>query len=193
MCQSGGIDLQSGGKWDKIWRLLGSGEGMWDAGLARRPPIKEREEHMFLGQYTHAIDEKGRLTIPARFREALAHGAYISQGFERNLMVLTANAFESVSVRVNRMSITDPTARQLKRLIFATADSVELDKAGRIRIPQFLRDLAALDTDTIVVGVGDYFEIWSPDAWSPQAALLHDADANTQRFVALDLSSQAAD
>jgi MraZ protein len=147
---------------------------------------------MFLGQYTHAIDSKGRLTIPVRYREALADGAYVSQGFEKNLMILTAKGFESISQKVGLMSITDPTARQLKRLIFATADRVELDKAGRIRIPQFLLDIAGLDSDTIIVGAGDYFELWSPQSWAPQATELLDADANTQRFSALDLSSQAS-
>ncbi len=147
---------------------------------------------MFLGQYTHSIDDKGRLTVPARYRECLADGAYISQGFERNLMVLTASAYEQISERVNQMSMTDPTTRQLRRLIFATADLVELDKAGRIRIPQFLREVAGLEGETMIVGVGDYFEIWSPLAWEPQADILQDADSNTQRFATLDLSSRSA-
>jgi MraZ protein len=147
---------------------------------------------MFLGQYTHSIDDKGRLTIPARYREELAEGAYVSQGFERNLMVLTASAYEEISQRVNQMSMTDPTTRQLRRLIFATADLVELDKAGRIRIPQFLREVAGLESETVIVGVGDYFEIWSPLAWAPQADILQDADSNTQRFATLDLSSRSA-
>ncbi len=147
---------------------------------------------MFLGQYTHSIDDKGRLTVPARYRESLADGAYISQGFERNLMVLTASAYEQISERVNQMSMTDPTTRQLRRLIFATADLVELDKAGRIRIPQFLREVAGLEGETMIVGVGDYFEIWSPLAWEPQADILQDADSNTQRFATLDRSSRSA-
>lgn len=147
---------------------------------------------MFLGQYIHAIDDKGRLTIPSRYREALAGGAYISQGFERNLMVQTVTAFENITRRVASMSITDPMSRQLKRLIFATADYVELDSAGRIRIPQFLRDLAGLDNEAVVVGVGDYFELWSPVAWTPQADLIHDVEANNQRFSALDLSGQGS-
>ncbi len=130
--------------------------------------------------------------MPARYRESLADGAYISQGFERNLMVLTASAYEQISERVNQMSMTDPTTRQLRRLIFATADLVELDKAGRIRIPQFLREVAGLEGETMIVGVGDYFEIWSPLAWEPQADILQDADSNTQRFATLDLSSRSA-
>ena len=145
---------------------------------------------MFLGQYTHNIDSKGRLTVPARFREYLTEGAYISQGFDHNLMVLTTAAFEQLSKTINGMSITDPTNRQLKRLIFAGADRVELDRVGRIRIPQFLRQVASLDGEVVLIGVGDYFEIWSPEAWSPLAAELQDTQANAQRFAALELSSR---
>ncbi len=145
---------------------------------------------MFLGRYTHNIDSKGRLTVPARFREYLSEGAYISQGFDHNLMVLTTAAFEQLSKTINQMSITDPTNRQLKRLIFAGADRVELDRVGRIRIPQFLRQVASLDGEVVLIGVGDYFEIWSPEAWSPLAAELQDTQANAQRFAALELSSR---
>jgi MraZ protein len=145
---------------------------------------------MFLGQYEHTIDEKGRLTVPSRFRELLQDGAYITQGFDQNLVVLTAATFDHISSRVNRMSITDPTARQLKRLIFSHADRLEVDRAGRILIPQFLRASAHLDGAAIMVGVGDYFEIWSPERWQEQNTLLQDGEANAQRFAALDLSVQ---
>jgi MraZ protein len=144
---------------------------------------------MFLGQYTHSIDTKGRLTVPSRFRELLEQGAYISQGFEQNLMVLTSPAFERISTRVNEMSLTDPTARQLKRLIFATADRIEVDNSGRVRIPQFLREVAGLDGDAVIIGAGDYFEIWSPKAWQPKAVELQDTETNAQRFATLELSS----
>jgi MraZ protein len=144
---------------------------------------------MFLGQYRHNLDNKGRLTIPARFRELLSDGAYITQGFDKNLMVLTAPTFEFISQRVNQMSITDPTARELKRLLFSTADKVEPDSNGRILIPQFLREVAGVDGEAVVVGVGQYFEIWSPEPWEAQIARLNDTEANAQRFAALDISS----
>lgn len=160
-----------------------------DAGQARRLVIKGKIEQMFLGQYTHSIDPKGRLSVPARFRELLEAGAYITQGFEKNLMVLTAAAFERLSARVNEMSLTDPNARQLKRLLFATADRVEVDGSGRIRIPQFLREVAGLNGEAMIVGAGDYFEIWSSQAWQPKAAELQDTEANAQRFATLELSS----
>lgn len=143
---------------------------------------------MFLGQYEHTIDEKGRMTIPARFRDLLQNGAYITTGFDHNLMVLTADSFEKIYDRVNHLSMTDPTARQLKRLIFSNADRVEIDRAGRILIPQKLRETVQLKTDAVVLGVGDYFEIWSPDLWLQQNELLNDTEANAQRFSALDLS-----
>ncbi len=143
---------------------------------------------MFLGQYEHTIDEKGRLTIPARYRDLLLNGAFITQGFDENLMVLTADSFQLIYERVNRMSMTNPSARQLKRLIFSHADRIEFDRAGRILIPQFLRQAARLDGTAILVGVGDYFEIWSQELWNEEDASLQDTEANNQRFAALDLS-----
>ena len=147
---------------------------------------------MFLGQYRHSFDTKGRLTIPARFREQLTNGAFVTQGFELNLMVLTAPAFETITQRVNQTSLTDPTARDLKRLLFSTADRVSPDNNGRILIPQFLREIAGLDSEAVLVGVGDYFEIGSPEQWDEKMALLKDTDANARRFVGLDLSSNQA-
>jgi MraZ protein len=144
---------------------------------------------MFLGQYRHNFDAKGRLTIPARFRELLTDGAFVTQGFEQNLMVLTPPAFEAITQGVNQTSITNPTARDLKRLLFSTASRVELDGNGRILIPQFLRELAGLDSEAFLVGVGDYFEIWAPTQWEEKMSSLKDPDANAQRFVGLDLSS----
>jgi MraZ protein len=147
---------------------------------------------MFLGQYRHNFDTKGRLTIPARFRELLTDGAYITRGLEKNLMVLTAPEFEAITRRMNQTSITDPTARDLKRLLFSTADRVEPDGNGRILIPQYLRELAGLDSEAFLVGVGDYFEIWSPEGWDEKMALLNDTEANAQRFIGLDLSPDQA-
>ncbi|HSO26903.1 MAG TPA: division/cell wall cluster transcriptional repressor MraZ [Anaerolineales bacterium] len=145
---------------------------------------------MFLGQYYHNLDGKGRLTIPARFRELLGEdAAYIMQGFDNNLMVLPTAAFEALTHRTNQTNLTDPAARLLRRLIFSTANHVEVDRAGRILVPQFLRQNSNLDSEAVVVGVGDYFEIWAPDRWSQQVDQLQDVEANAQRFLALDLSA----
>lgn len=145
---------------------------------------------MFLGQYQHTLDNKGRLTIPARYRDLLDDGAYLTQGFDRNLMVMTVSAFEALSRRVNSMSITDSRARLLRRLLFSNGEQVDVDKAGRILIPQFLRQSASLDSDAIVVGGGDYFEIWSPGHWAEQAVRLNDAEANADLFSIFDISAE---
>jgi MraZ protein len=158
--------------------------------LAGVPALKGVVEQMFLGQYQHSLDLKGRLTIPSRFRELLVtDGAYITQGFDNNLMLLTETFFSQVSDRVRRMSLTEPNARLLKRLIFSSAERVEVDKAGRILIPDFLRKAAGLDGEAVVVGAGDYIEVWNPAKWEEQLVMLQDTDANTQRFAILDLST----
>jgi MraZ protein len=147
---------------------------------------------MFLGQFRHNLDDKGRLTIPAVFRDSVGQGAFISQGFDRNLMVMTAEYFRQVYDRINAMSITDPSARLLRRLLLSNAYQVEVDKAGRILVPQHLRQFLGLDGEAMVVGQGEYFEIWSPDGWNEQMQALEDAEANAGRFAALDLSTGPA-
>ena len=90
---------------------------------------------MFLNHYHHNLDEKGRLTIPARYRELISQGAYITLGFDQNLMVLTTSYFNEIAERSAKLSLTDATSRQLMRLIFSNAERVEVDKAGRILEP----------------------------------------------------------
>ncbi|MBN1667784.1 MAG: division/cell wall cluster transcriptional repressor MraZ [Anaerolineales bacterium] len=143
---------------------------------------------MFLGQYQHSLDEKGRLTIPAKFREELAEGAYLTQGFDRNLRLVTEAAFEALSGKLNHLSTTDPFIRQLRRLLFSNATRVEADRIGRVLIPQFLRDFAKLDGEAVIVGVGEAVEIWSLAGWQEQLDQLQDAETNAQRFAEFDLS-----
>lgn len=170
--------VECGDKWVQVERWVG----------VQRFAIKDEVEQMFLGQYEHSIDEKGRMTIPARYRELLEGGAFITQGFDQNLIIMTTRAFEQVYQRVNQMNLTNPVTRQLKRLIFSHADKVVFDRAGRILIPSFLRESVGLKDQAMVVGVGGYFEVWSPENWALQDEQLQDAETNNQRFAALDLS-----
>jgi len=144
---------------------------------------------MFLGQYEHSLDEKGRLTIPAAFRFGLGEGAYVTQGFDRNLMVMTKSYFELVYGRLSAMNITDQTARMVKRLVLSNAYQIEVDKAGRILIPTKLREFLALGNETALVGQGEYFEIWNPADWALQMENIQNTEANAQRYSALDLST----
>ncbi|MBN2117902.1 MAG: division/cell wall cluster transcriptional repressor MraZ [Anaerolineales bacterium] len=143
---------------------------------------------MFLGQFQHNLDDKGRLMIPARYRELLAAGAFITQGFDKCLMVMTEVYFKQVYDRINAMNLADPTARLLRRLILSNAYPVEVDKVGRILVPQNLRQVIALASEAIVAGQGEYFEVWTPAEWNEQMAQLQDIETNNQRFATLDLS-----
>jgi len=145
---------------------------------------------MFLGQYVHSFDEKSRLTVPVKYRELIADGAFVVQGLDRNLMVLTPSAFEIIYQRIMAMNLTDPTARLLRRVILGNASQLDVDKAGRILLPQQLREFAGLDGEAVLVGQGDYFEIWSPTLWQQQVNQVQDAEANAQRFSTLDLKTR---
>jgi MraZ protein len=143
---------------------------------------------MFLGQFQHSLDEKGRLTVPASFRELLVEGAYVTQGFDQNLKLLTEPAFEAMAEKVNQLSETNPQIRKLRRLFFANASRVEMDRLGRVLIPQFLREFARLESDAVIVGVGKTIEIWSPESWREQLEDLSDAEANAQQYKEHDIS-----
>ena len=105
--------------------------------------MKEKEQ-MFLNQYHHSFDDKGRLTIPAKFRELPAEGAYVVQGLDRNLMVLPPAVFQILYDRLMAMSLTDPAARLLRHIILGNALQVVPDGSGRILLSQNLRDYAGL-------------------------------------------------
>ena len=147
---------------------------------------------MFLGQFQHNLDDKGRLMVPARYRDLLAAGAFITQGFDKCLMVMTEAYFQQVYERINSMNLADPTARMLRRLILSNAYPVEVDKVGRILVPQNLRQFIGVTSGELTVaGQGDYFEVWTPADWKAQMDNLQDVEANEQRFSTLDLSKNS--
>jgi MraZ protein len=145
---------------------------------------------MFLNQYHHCFDDKGRLTIPAKFRELPGDGAYVVQGLDRNLMVLPPAVFQKLYDRLMAMSLTDPSARLLRQIILGNALQVVPDGSGRIKLSENLCAYANLQTDVVFVGQGDYFEIWAAEPWQAQQDQINDAATNAQRFAALDLTTR---
>jgi MraZ protein len=123
--------------------------------------------------------------LPADFKEHFKDGVYITQGFDRNLMVLTREAFEQIYTRVMTSNLADPLARLLMRMLLGNAYEAEIDDAGGIRIQQRLKDFASLAHDVILVGLGDYLELWSPEHWNKQEEQLSNVEANTSRFSSL--------
>lgn len=119
---------------------------------------------MFLGEYQHSLDAKGRVILPAKFRDQLERGAYIAKG-DGCLFVYTTEEFESVAAQMREQAKQNRTRREAARTFFAGAIEIAPDKQGRVAIPQHLREYAALDRDVTVAGVFSRIEIWDSAAW----------------------------
>jgi MraZ protein len=142
---------------------------------------------LLLGKYSRTIDAKSRFTLPPAFQAELVGGAYMTQGFDRNLQILTAEAFRKVVSRAAALNLADPLARQLLRLLLATAVPVRSESQSAVTVPESLREFAALHSDVVLIGQGDYVEIWAPELWEKQEAQLQDAETNASRFSTLNV------
>ena len=120
---------------------------------------------MFMSEYNHTIDAKGRLIIPSKFREALGDEFVISKGMDGCLYVYANEDWNAFEQKLTSLPVTNKSARQFARFFLAGAASVEVDKQGRILVPGNLREFAKLDKDVVLVGVGSRIEIWSKDQY----------------------------
>lgn len=130
----------------------------------------------FRGIYEHSLDSKDRLTVPARFRAQLADGVVLSKGFDPCVWVQTTAAFEQLSERfLSPHSPFGRNARQLRRRFHGGSFDDTLDSAGRVRIPKALIEHAGLTGPCVVIGAGEYLEIWDAEAWAKEEAALDEA------------------
>jgi MraZ protein len=120
---------------------------------------------VFLGTHAPLLDGKGRLVLPAKFRDALSGGLVLSKGQDRSVVVWPAAEFGDYAARIREASRTDARARAYSRVLFSAASDQVPDKQGRISIPSSLRDYAGLERECIVVGNHDTLEIWNPGSW----------------------------
>lgn len=120
---------------------------------------------MFLGEYTHTIDDKGRITIPAKFRGELAAGLVVTRGFDRNLMAFPKVEWEALAAKIAERPLGDESVRAFRRRVFAGADDLTPDRQGRIIIQPYLREFAGLDGDVVIAGNLNYIELWNAKAW----------------------------
>jgi len=120
---------------------------------------------MFLGTHSPRLDDKGRLVLPAKFRDGLAEGLVLTKGQDRSVVVWPAAGFAQYAERVREASRTDARARAYSRVLFSAASDEMPDKQGRISLPTSLREYAGLERDCVVVGNHDTVEIWDPQAW----------------------------
>lgn len=120
---------------------------------------------MFIGEYNHTIDAKGRLIIPSKFREALGDEFVVTKGMDGCLFVFDNSEWQAFEKKLHGLPMIDREARQFTRFFLAGAASVEVDKQGRILIPAVLREFAGITKDAVLVGVGSRVEIWSRENW----------------------------
>ena len=120
---------------------------------------------MFMGEYNHTIDPKGRLIIPAKFREALGDEFVVTNGLDGCLFVYANTEWNNFEEKLRTLPLTNKNARQFTRFFLAGAAACEVDKQGRILIPQVLREFAKLEKDVVLVGVASRIEIWSKEVW----------------------------
>ena len=133
---------------------------------------------MFLGEYEHNMDDKGRLAVPARFRDELGDGVVVTRGFDRCLMGFPRAIWDQLAQQVSGLSLGQGEARNLRRLLFSGAADVMLDRQGRILIPQNLREYATLGDQVIIAGLNTHFEIWDTTRWNEVIDTL-DVNAST--------------
>ncbi|MCW2714277.1 MAG: cell division protein MraZ [Frankiales bacterium] len=136
---------------------------------------------VFLGTHTPRLDDKGRLILPAKFREQLAGGVVITKGQERCLFVFTQAAFEARAAA--QQEPTTKAGRDYRRIFFASAFDEVPDRTGRITVPPGLRAYAGLRRDCVVVGLNTHLEIWDADAWHAYEAEQEPAFADQEEVV----------
>ena len=121
---------------------------------------------MFMGEYNHIIDAKGRLIIPARFRELLGEEFILTKGLDGCLSIYPMDAWEAFETKLRALPLTNKNARTFTRFFVAGATNCELDRQGRILVPQTLRGFAGLEKEVVLTGNLDRIEIWSKEKWS---------------------------
>jgi MraZ protein len=121
---------------------------------------------MFIGEYTHTLDAKGRFFIPARFREKLGQRFVVTKGLDRCLFGFPLQEWESIEKKLHRLPFAKADARAFARLFFSGAAEIEPDRQGRILIPSNLREYAGLTRDVVIVGVASRTEFWAGDEWA---------------------------
>jgi MraZ protein len=142
---------------------------------------------VFTGEYRHAVDDKGRVAVPVRFRLELTGGALVSKWIDGCLAIHPRVAWDALATRVGALPVTDAGARVFQRYIFGAAFEVDLDRQGRLVIPAVLREFAQLEAEAVVVGSRDHLELWSPQRWAAYSARMDDPEVLAEHLQGLGI------
>jgi len=143
---------------------------------------------MFIGEYQHAVDGKGRLAVPVKFRKDLAKGAVVTRGLDRCLFVFTAAEWQKLAEKLAALPLSQANARAFARLMLAGAMEVDVDKQGRVLLPEYLREYAKITKETVVAGLFNRIEVWDRAAWEKYKAKTEkDSDHIAERMGELGI------
>ena len=142
---------------------------------------------MFKGQFRHNLDDKGRLVVPTKFREKLTAGAVITIGYDGCLTIYTADGWKQCVDNLLSKPMTNVAVRRTMRSLTGNASDIELDKSGRVKIPDYLLDRAHITKDVTIVGLGSVIEVWATEEWEKEQALDQDEfESNAEQLYFLD-------
>ena len=169
--------------WNGVYYLCGTKWGeVEDRGVVRGT------KGMFMGEYRHTIDEKGRIIIPAKFREELGQTFVVTRGLDSCLFVYPEDEWKQLEQKLKALPFTRSDARAFTRFFFSGATEAELDKQGRVNIPGNLRQFAKLDKECVVLGVSTRVEIWSKHIWESYFSQSEDSfNEIAEKIVDFDL------
>ncbi|MEZ4619376.1 MAG: division/cell wall cluster transcriptional repressor MraZ [Caldilineaceae bacterium] len=144
---------------------------------------------MFLGEFSHSLDTKGRLTIPSKFRDRLDAGLVVTRSpMDRCLLVFPIAEWEQIAAKISALPLADPRSAQLRRAFFSAAEDLSPDKQGRILISQRLREFAQIESEVTVAGVHTFVELWQPELWQEKVLQpLDSGEFDQEFFVALNI------
>jgi len=138
---------------------------------------------MVIGEYTHTLDDKKRLSLPAKFRKELGKGIIVTRGLDRCLFMFSASSWKAIVAKMESLSMGAGDSRGFNRFMLSGAVEAEIDSAGRILIPDFLKSFAGLKSKVVFAGVGDRVEIWDQKRWETYTARIEaEADAMAEKL-----------
>lgn len=146
---------------------------------------------MFIGNHLTKLEPANSLPLRPDWHKLLSGGGYVTQGFDQNLFLMAPDTFEALYSQFSSLNIADPLARLFLRMFLGSANYVQPQPDGTITLPQELLQYAALESNVVVVGQGDYVEVWSSHLWQQQIVDIQDARSNAQRFASLSISIQS--
>lgn len=133
---------------------------------------------MFIGEYNHTLDAKGRLAVPKKFRDDLSMGGVVTKGLDKCLWIYTYEEWKKIATKLSNLPISQTNTRAFARLMLAGAMDVSVDRQGRVMIPEYLREYAGLGKKVVVAGLFDRLELWNESTWE-EYKVKTEAEADT--------------